>query len=117
MASALLTFGLKSAVHERRPSGRGFDSFPSAHTSLAFAAATSQSAFHPTQAPLWFAGATLIGLSRIYLHDHYAWDVLAGAGVGYAAARLELSGNHRFSMAPFLQGNNRALGIEIRTAF
>jgi membrane-associated phospholipid phosphatase len=98
-----LAFGLEVATKERTPNGLHTDSFPSMHTSVAFAVATMQAQFHPTwEAPLWYAGAALIGVSRVQLHEHHWGDVFAGAGLGYGVARIELSFPRGILVYPFM---------------
>lgn len=65
-------------------------SFPSGHTSMAFAVATELTLdfkkwYVAVPAYAWAAG---VGYSRIYLGEHYPSDVLAGAAVGAGSALL-----------------------------
>ncbi|MCL2507804.1 MAG: phosphatase PAP2 family protein [Oscillospiraceae bacterium] len=63
----------------------GSFAFPSGHTSSSFAAATALLATKKKRAYIpAFVLAALIGFSRIYLHVHYATDVIFGAAVGAA---------------------------------
>jgi len=65
-------------------------SFPSGHTTTAFAVASSITSevrrLHPSAvkfvAPVMYGGATMVGLSRMYHNKHWASDVVLGAGIG-----------------------------------
>ena len=65
-------------------------SFPSGHTTTAFAAASAVTSevnrmwprYTWYVAPVLYGGATLVGLSRMYHNRHWASDVALGAGVG-----------------------------------
>ncbi|MDQ6634651.1 MAG: phosphatase PAP2 family protein [Gemmatimonadota bacterium] len=65
-------------------------SFPSGHTTTAFAVASSVTSevqrmwpqYTWYAAPVLYGGATLVGLSRMYHNVHWASDVVLGAGVG-----------------------------------
>lgn len=105
MTSGLLTEGLKRVTRVRRPDSGDRDSFPSLHTSLAFSVATMESQFHPKEAPLWFAGAAIIGYDRVRLRQHHWSDVLAGAALGYGTARLELSSHRGLLLYPVITDN------------
>lgn len=114
--TVILTEGLKFVVHEERPDHSDNDSFPSGHASAAFSIATTESAFHPRQAPFWFAGAALIGASRVALHRHYIHDVVAGAALGYGISRLELGRRHGILLFPFIEPDQGA-GLRIAARF
>jgi membrane-associated phospholipid phosphatase len=71
-------------------SGYDYQSFPSGHTTAAFAFASTVS----RETQMWwprsrwyvgtimYGGATLVGLSRMYNNLHWASDVLGGAAIG-----------------------------------
>ena len=105
VASTLITTGLKETFKRNRPfkdhpwivpaSNGGSPSFPSGHTSEAFATATSLTMAYPkwyVAAPA-FAWASTVGYSRMYLGVHYPSDVLAGAIVGAGSAWLMWKAN------------------------
>jgi undecaprenyl-diphosphatase len=63
-------------------------SFPSGHSAASFAAATSLASFYPGTAPLVYALATGVGLSRVHLGHHFPSDVAAGAILGVASGSV-----------------------------
>ena len=67
-------------------------SFPSGHTTIAFACATVLTFLQPRLGPALFLLAAAIGFSRIYVGVHYPLDVLGGAvlGVGAGCAVIAL---------------------------
>ena len=73
--------------------GRGvacFDAFPSGHTTTAFAIATvfaerySENLWIPVTC---YGLATIVGLSRMIEHTHWASDIVVGACLGYLCGR------------------------------
>lgn len=70
--------------------GGEYQSFPSGHTTSAFAFAATISSelvrWQPgtrwTVGPILYTGAALVGASRIYNNKHWASDVLAAAAIG-----------------------------------
>jgi membrane-associated phospholipid phosphatase len=59
-----------------------YESFPSGHSTSAFAAAMAFGTLWPRLAPLFWAYAGIIGLSRVVITAHHPSDVVAGALVG-----------------------------------
>lgn len=100
LVSAFISTAMKATIQRERPfitypeldkqaRGGGY-SFPSGHTSSAFAAATSLSIV----CPKWyvivpsFTWASAVGYSRMHLGVHYPTDVFAGALIGSGSALL-----------------------------
>jgi undecaprenyl-diphosphatase len=102
--SSGITFGLKNIVKRERPykvlSNVNYDgskflldrySFPSGHSAISFAMATSLTLRYPDK-PVLITGvylySTIISLGRIYLGVHYPSDVLAGLLIGSGTAAI-----------------------------
>ena len=83
--TVVVTKALKFSIDETRPNG-GQHSFPSGHTSMAFAGAEFLRKQYGWR---WGAGAYLaasfVGWSRVEADQHYVHDVLAGAAIGILA--------------------------------
>jgi len=81
-STAIVTLGLKQLVDKKRPNGES-QSFPSAHTSLAFAGAGFiQQRYGWKYGIPAYIGASFVGWSRVDAKQHYVEDVLAGAAIG-----------------------------------
>lgn len=65
-------------------------SFPSGHTTTAFAIATVLVMFFENKNRQWLIllGAALVGYSRIYLAQHFLLDVIIGAAIGTGSGVL-----------------------------
>ncbi|MGH2967167.1 MAG: phosphatase PAP2 family protein [Solirubrobacterales bacterium] len=82
-------------------------SFPSGHTTTAFAAAVAISIVEPRLKVPMLVIAGLVGISRVYLGVHFVIDVVAGAllgaalgaGIGLAARALIRQMQHRDAVA------------------
>lgn len=89
-------------VENRRADPLSWDddhwSFPSGHTASAFALARVLAEEYPDYKVLFYGGAVLVGLSRIYLDKHYISDVVAGAAIGFYLGRHVEANTHLFAV-------------------
>lgn len=66
---------------------RAMNSFPSGHTSAAFALFVCMALVTPRKwAPLWITAAWAVAYSRIYLSQHFLEDILLGSVIGVVSS-------------------------------
>lgn len=101
-AASIVLHSIKIVVGRRRPRDElelnlyGFrpftwdlrkDSFPSGHALTISCVAVVTSGVAPEWAPVCFAGAACLALTRALLNSHYLGDVFAGAGIALVVTR------------------------------
>jgi membrane-associated phospholipid phosphatase len=117
-AATLITQGLKQAFPEVRPDGSNNNSFPSGHTSAAFASA----------ATLWnrqgqkfgipaMAIATLVGVARVKADKHFWYDAVAGGAIGLASGFLLTHDRKDRSAAMVPWGDSHGGGVSVAVHF
>lgn len=115
VASGIAFLG-KLAIDEERPDKSDSNSFPSGHTTRAFASATTLYRRYG-----WKVGmpayllATLTGSARVAANKHYWHDVLVGAGIGIVSGRMFTSAfNDKVQLVPWIDSDGAGIFIAMR---
>ncbi|MDE2465842.1 MAG: phosphatase PAP2 family protein, partial [Alphaproteobacteria bacterium] len=88
-------YGLKHVVHEQRPDGSDWQSFPSGQSSVAFgAAAYVWDRYGWTYGVPAYAAAGFVGYARVASDKHHWWDVVGSASIAWLYSRLITSRYH-----------------------
>lgn len=115
--SGLLTLALKTSINRPRPDG-GVYSYPSGHTSSAFATAgVVYRHLGPRLGIPAFLLAGYVGFSRLQENKHFFTDIVAGGILG-SYVGLKLGGrrfaDHRVTIAPAFSAESRDLVFSAR---
>lgn len=92
-------------------------SFPSGHTTVAFAAATvfaMEYRHRPAIPIIVYTAASLVGISRITENKHWATDVLAGAALGYLIGRLTVNNFYGYPNAQTSKKNKNTMSFHLQ---
>ena len=111
--SFVVTHRLKRAINKERPNGRDY-SFPSGHTSIAFAGAAfiEKRYGYKIGAPAYLL-ASYVGWSRVNANKHDYWDIIGGAIIGVGSAYLFTTPFKNANLDVGSLDNNPALSITI----
>lgn len=113
--SVVTTWALKAAYGKMRPTNDSLTSFPSGHTTAAFAGAGFIDArYGHGWGSLAYAGAAFTGWSRINADKHYADDVLAGMSVALFNTWAWVTPQHQsVSLQPIAADNGVGVMINV----
>ncbi len=125
LVTGLYTGILKTAAGRTRPDGSDTNSFPSGHTSNAFAWATVASHHYGPRVGIpAYALASFIGASRIERNKHHLSDVVAGATLGLIVGRTVAREDgeparrqKRFSIVPMTDAQGGGVGAGVSYQF
>lgn len=96
-------------------------SFPSGHTTVAFAMSTFLAQEFKEKkwvAPVVYSLATLTAMQRVYDNRHWTSDVVVGAALGYGVAKVVCNKkNWDVAMVPYYDGARTQLGFSVSKQF
>ena len=117
-ASVLIATGLKETFPELRPDGSNRKSFPSGHTSRAFAAAaTIYNREGPAVGIPAMAVASFLGVARVQADKHFWYDVLVGAGIGMTSGFLITRQRNEKQAMIVPWGDTKSAGVSVAMRF
>ena len=107
----------KATVHEERPDHSDNNSFPSGHSAVAFASATTMYKRYGWEVGMpAYALATLTASARVAARKHHWYDALAGAAIGSRSGWFFTDAfNNQVQLIPW--ADSKGAGIEASVAW
>ena len=97
-----------------------YSSFPSGHTTVAFAAATvfaSEYKDRPIVPIIAYTVASLIGVSRITENKHWTTDVFVGAALGFLSGKQVVNNYHRYAKLKSSEHKKNELSFNLNYSY
>ena len=126
IVTSVYTQAIKQVVKRRRPDDSNRLSFPSGHTSNAFAWATIANHHYGAKVgiPAYFV-ASFVGTARLEQRAHHLSDVLVGAAIGYVVGRTVVRENGealkhrgpRLHIVPAFDARGGGTGMAVSVTF
>jgi len=118
LVTAQLTALLKNSVMRQRPNGGNNQSFPSGHAAAAFVAASyMESRYGLAWGLPLYAVACVISVQRVNVDAHYWTDVIAGAALGWGAAKYFTICYPNVKVEPHVDLDRRSVGIKVQASY
>ena len=107
----------KAVIHEERPDHSNNNSFPSGHSAIAFASATTMYKRYGWEVGMpAYALATLTASARVAAKKHHWYDAVAGAAIGSASGWVFTDAfNNKVQLVPW--ADSKGAGIEATVAW
>jgi membrane-associated phospholipid phosphatase len=114
----LLVEPVKFATHRQRPDGSNYQSFPSGHAAVTFAAAAVLQRHVGWKRSLGaYAVASFVAAARLQENRHYLSDVVFGAAVGTIAGRtVTRHGRENWTLVPVAVPGGVGAGVGVTSS-
>ena len=111
----LVTYILKYSVKEKRPDTDETDSFPSGHTSSAFAGASFiHKRYGFKYAVIPYLASIYTGYSRVHVNRHHPIDVYAGATIGILSSWYFVTPYKNLDIIPIVESDFKGLSLNYK---
>ena len=113
--TSAITLGLKEVVSSERPNGKDNDSFPSGHTSQAFASAAFLDHRYGWKYGLpAYVLASYVAFSRVESDNHHVRDVLASSVIAWSVSHFFVDPYERVTVEGEVTSERALLRIRVR---